>query len=251
MSAENDWKRFFNADYAPQYDDEVFTRNTAAEVDYIVKEFGLPPGAKILDTGCGTCRHSIALAKKGYRMTGVDLSPAMLEIARRKASDAGVSLNLIESDAVKMSFSGEFDGAICLCEGAMSLLSGREEALDHDRTILGNIYSALKPGAKLIISALSSIRWIRQLKAEGLISGQHDLTTMTEKTITKVMEAGSEREITLYERFYSAPEFSNLLKSAGFAVLGVYGGEAPHWGKKPLSLEEWELMAVAYKAVGN
>jgi len=247
MPVENDWKRFFNADYAPKYEEEIFTRNTLQEVEFIVKEFGLPAGAKILDTGCGTCRHSIELAKRGCRMTGVDLSPAMLEIARRKAESAGVSLKLVESDAVKMRFNQEFDGAICLCEGAMSLLGGREEALEHDNLILRNIYAALRPGAKLIISALSSVRWLRSLDEKGIADGQYDLTTMTGKTVMPVKMDGMEQDITLYERYYSPPEFAVLLENAGFEVIGIYGGEAPNWGKNPLTLEEWELMAIGLK----
>jgi len=248
MVEANDWKRFFNADYAPKYDEEVFTRNTLLEVEFIAKELGLPRGARILDTGCGTCRHSIELANRGYRMTGVDISPAMLDIAKRKAGDAGVELELIEYDAVRMNFAEEFDGAICLCEGAVSLLGGREEAENHDKVIIRRIYSALKPGSKLIISALSSIRWIRQLTVEGMNSGAFDLTTMTAKTITYVKEESNEREIALYEKFYTPPEFAGLLAGAGFKVLGIYGGEAHNWGNNPLSLEEWELMAICQKS---
>jgi len=69
----NLWEVFFDS-HAPKYNDEVFTKNTAAEIDFLIAELGLPPASAILDVGCGTGRHSVGLAKRDYRVTGVDLS---------------------------------------------------------------------------------------------------------------------------------------------------------------------------------
>ena len=55
--------------------DEPFVTGTRGEVDFIARELGLPAGARILDVGCGTGRHAVELARRGYRVTGVDLSP--------------------------------------------------------------------------------------------------------------------------------------------------------------------------------
>ncbi len=54
--------------------DEPFTRNTCAEVDFLVNVMELELGASVLDVGCGTGRHSIELARRGYKVTGVDMS---------------------------------------------------------------------------------------------------------------------------------------------------------------------------------
>lgn len=76
MKRKSEWETFFNG-HAPKYMNEVFTKNTAEEVDFVIDELRLKPGAAILDVGCGTGRHAVALARKGYSVTGIDLSSAM------------------------------------------------------------------------------------------------------------------------------------------------------------------------------
>jgi len=89
MTEKNTFEQFFDL-HAPIYDENVFTKNTMREVDFLLEELKLPSGAAILDVGCGTGRHSIELAKRGYALTGVDFSEGMLAVAARSASAAGV-----------------------------------------------------------------------------------------------------------------------------------------------------------------
>lgn len=77
LKEKSTWEDFFDA-HAPIYMDNVFTKNTLAEVDFLTEELALPPGGSILDVGCGTGRHSIELARRGYCVTGLDLSREML-----------------------------------------------------------------------------------------------------------------------------------------------------------------------------
>ena len=77
MKEKSTWEEFFDA-YAPVYEDNAFTKNTIREVDFLIEELALPPGGSILDVGCGTVPHSIELARRGYSVTGLDLSRQML-----------------------------------------------------------------------------------------------------------------------------------------------------------------------------
>ncbi len=115
---KTDWEQFFDA-HAPQYMDNGFTKNTFREVDFLLGELALPPGSSILDIGCGTGRHSIELARRGFAVTGLDLSAEMLKQAELGAKEAGASVNWVHADAARFSFECPFDAVIGLCEGCL------------------------------------------------------------------------------------------------------------------------------------
>ncbi len=96
----NPWQQFFDS-HAPYYDQNPFAQHTVQEVDFFLSLFPLLPGASILDMGCGTGRHAVELAKRGYQVTGVDISAGMLAQARKKAEEAGVAVEWVQADATK------------------------------------------------------------------------------------------------------------------------------------------------------
>jgi len=163
--SKNPWKVFFDR-YAPRYMDEVFTRHTKQEVDFIEEEFNLPEGSHILDVGCGTGRHVVELAKRGYRVTGIDISERMLREAQKRCEEESVSVKLIQADATDFEVEELYDACICLCEGAFGLLSEGEDPFERDIKILRNINRALKPGAKFLLTALNGLRMIRMYNDE-------------------------------------------------------------------------------------
>src|SRR5665811_785858 len=82
---------------AKSYDQQPFVKGTHGEVDFIEEELGFNRSATILDLGCGTGRHAIELAKRGYTVTAVDLSASQLDLAREKAVAANVTCLLYTS----------------------------------------------------------------------------------------------------------------------------------------------------------
>lgn len=74
MPEKSTWETFFDA-HAPIYMENVFTKNTLAEVDCLLEELALPPGGSLLDVGCGTGRHAVELARRGYAVTGLVVKP--------------------------------------------------------------------------------------------------------------------------------------------------------------------------------
>ena len=111
MPEKTSWERFFDA-HAAVYEDNVFTKNTVREVDFLLEELSLQPGDSILDVGCETGRHSIELAKRGYDVTGLDLSSGMLARAADAASAAGVNVDWVHADATRFVLSRKYDCAI-------------------------------------------------------------------------------------------------------------------------------------------
>lgn len=78
------WYEVVFENYGQQYDNEVFTQGTIGECDFIEQELNLEKSLKLLDVGCGTGRHSIELTKRGYSITGIDLSASLLDKARNR-----------------------------------------------------------------------------------------------------------------------------------------------------------------------
>jgi len=130
MTKKNTWQEFFDA-HAPVYDQNDFTKNTIREVDFLLEELGVPDCASILDVGCGSGRHSVELAKRGYAVTGLDLSAEMLAKAAESADTAGVHVEWIHSDATQFSFPATYDAAVCLCEGAFGLLGQQDDPIEQ------------------------------------------------------------------------------------------------------------------------
>ena len=243
---ENPWQLFFDR-YAPRYDDEVFTKNTEAEIEFIIEHAKPPAGSAILDLGCGTGRHSVPLALRGFRVTGVDISSGMLDVAGRRAREAGVSVELVRADAVDFMRADAFDTVICLCEGAFCLLRKGDDALGRDATILRNITASLRSGGVVILNALSALRAVRAATEQTVEDGQFDPMTMTERSDVHDLMPEAPRAGEMRERFYTAPELRRMAEDVGLKVRGVYGGTAGNWGLRPVTLDEYELMLIGTK----
>ena len=246
MDERTAWEKLFDS-HAPVYMDNVFVNNTFAEVDFILEELNLKPGSKILDIGCGTGRHSIELAKRGYRVTGVDISSGMIAEGKKNAEKAGVEINWIQSDAVKFTTSEKFDAALCLCEGAFCLLDMDDDLIEHDLGILRNIHASLRPGAKLIMTTLNGYRMIRQYTSEDIERGSFDPVSLCEIVPVEYDTPDGKKEVTIKQHGYLPSDLSLLFKLAGFDVENIWGGTAGNWGKRSIDLDEMEIMAIARK----
>ena len=239
------WQEFFQHE-ADQYDDEPFTQATEQEVAFLIAQFELPRGAAILDMGCGTGRHSVALAQHGFSVTGVDLSEHMLEKACARAAAVNVDVTFIQCDAAAFSSEPVYDAAIGLCEGAMGLLGQGDDPIERDLAVLRNMYAALKSNGQLVINALNVFRIARMV---GQDAEADTFDPMSQTTLNKMVFKTAEGPIELLcrERMYTPTEFTLMLRAAGFTVEHVWGGTAGNWRRGPMELDEYELMAVARK----
>lgn len=248
------WYEALFTDYAKTYDKEAFTQGTLQEVSFIEKEIRGNKRVKILDVGCGTGRHAVELAKRGYNVTGLDLSPSQLKRAAEKAMAAGVKIKFIRKDARNFDFKGKFGLVIMLCEGGFSLM----ETDEMNYRILENCSKSLKKGGKFIFTTLnamyplvSSLKKILNDGAVGTKTGKitFDITTLREHSVmTFTDDHGRKKKLRCSERFYMPTELNWMLKSLGFRKIDIFGCTVGRFSRnvKP-SPKTFELIAIAQR----
>lgn len=251
------WYEELFENYAVQYDKEVFTQGTLGECDFIEQEIDKNKAVKILDIGCGTGRHSIELAKRGYEVAGIDLSESQLDKAKEKASSfSNLKVTFEQKDAREPHFANEFDLAIMLCEGGFSLM----ETDEMNFAILKNAADALKPNGKFIFTTLNGLFPLfhsvkdflsSQVKDDGATFADHsfDLMTFRDKNTVFIKDdSGNERELKCNERYYVPSEITWLLKSLNFNKIDIFGAKLGAFSRNDkLSTEDYEMLVIAQK----
>ncbi|OIQ12849.1 class I SAM-dependent methyltransferase [Neomoorella thermoacetica] len=149
---------------AEDYDD-WYTRPLGALVDRVEKEpiyAYLDPhaGEHILDVGCGTGNFSLELARRGVKVTGIDISDPMLAKARKKAADAGLAIEFLHADAMNLPFGDNtFDKIVSV--------TALEFAPDL-KAVLEESYRVLKPGGRMVIGLIGgNSLWSRHYEARA------------------------------------------------------------------------------------
>jgi len=248
------WQTFFDS-HSKRYDENAFTFATNAECDFLAQLLPIGEHHRILDIGCGTGRHSIGLTKLGYEMTGLDLSDGMLEIARKKASAAGLDIKFLKADATvgypeEFGFAGRFDACICLCEGSLGLVSAGEEPMHQAISVFRNAACALRPGGKLVVTALSALKLVRQYNVVDIASGRFDPVNIVEWHSLFEVDPEISEDLAAQmvgEKAFTGAEIALMLKECGLKLEHIWGGTAGNWGRRTIDPDEYELMAVAAK----
>ena len=250
------WYEALFENYSRKYDNEPFVQGTMGECDFIEQEIGRDNSLKIIDIGCGTGRHAVELTKRGYKVTGVDLSENQIKRAREKAQEARVTINFQAQDARNLPFDGEFDLAIMLCEGGFSLMETDEMNFE----ILKSAAKALTSKGKLIFTTLNGLfplfhsvsEFYKSAQKEGQSQCQEcsfDLMTFRDHN-TAVFEddSGNKRELKCNERYYVPSEITWLLKTLGYKKIDIFGTKLGAFSRNDkLTTEDFEMLVVCQK----
>ena len=249
------WYEELFDNYGNQYDKEIFVQGTLGECDFIEKELNHDRSKKILDIGCGTGRHAIELTKRGYQVTGIDLSEGQLKRAREKAEKEGLSISFSRQDARNLPFKKEFNAAIMLCEGGFPLMETDEMNFE----ILKNASESLKENGKFIFTTLNGLfplfhsinEFHDREEDEGAryLSETFDLMTMRDRNVTTFTDdEGKELELLCNERYYLPSEITWLLKSLGFKTIDIFGATLGAYSREDaLKTEDYEMLVIAQR----
>jgi len=130
-------------DEAEEYELFGYPNTTIQDCDFLEDVF-TAFGQKIhdiLDIACGTGRHVLEMARRGYTVTGLDISESMLNMAMKKASDEGLRIRFMQRDMLRLNFREEFDAAYILFN-TISLLIQNEDLIKFIRGVHNSLRAA-------------------------------------------------------------------------------------------------------------
>ncbi|MCK5030081.1 MAG: class I SAM-dependent methyltransferase [Thermoplasmatales archaeon] len=250
------WYETLFENYGKKYDNEIFTQGTVGECDFIETELKSDKSLKILDVGCGTGRHSIELSKRGYSITGIDLSESQLTRAREKAEKNHLIIDFQQQDARNLPFNNEFDVAIMLCEGGFPLM----ETDDMNYKILKSVSKSLRVCGKFIFTTLNGLfplyhsveEFCDSTTKDGNAtyrSNTFDLMTFRDHNITEFEDdLGNKKTLECNERYYVPSEITWLLKTLGYKKIDIFGAKLGAFSRNDkLTTEDFEMLVIAEK----
>ncbi len=144
----NNWyETFFSGLNCEMWTKAATTDWTNQEVDFLVDTLNVPPGARLLDIPCGFGRHAIELARRGFRMTGLDISNEFLRALNERIETEYLPIEVIQGDVLTTAINGSFEGAYC-----MGNSFGYVDYSGMD-LFVKKVAAALKPGARFVINS--------------------------------------------------------------------------------------------------
>jgi len=228
MSRREWFTHFFDASYVAALREEKPLRQTRLEVEFVLRSLRPPEGARILDLPCGYGRHAALLARRGFRMVGVDLSPAMLAEARRRFAE-GPRLRFRRDDMRRIEFREEFDAVINL------YTSFGYFTPTQNVTALRRMARALRPGGRLLVdhrdpaydAGLPRRLWYRSGRKRFVLEERHfDRDTKITNSTQLIVTAGQRwvAQKTLRFQEFSLPQWRRMLHRVGLTFLRAYSG---------------------------
>lgn len=219
-------EQFWSTWYPYMFNKERFEQ-AEIEVDQILALAGIE-GGRVLDLACGPGRHSIELAKKGFRVTGVDHSPFLLAKARERAGDAGVEIEWVEEDMRSFQRPGVFDLVI-----NMYTAFGYFDDKAEDLQVLKRIHANLVQGGALVMD-MGGKEWLarhfeatssRRAEDGSLVINRREIFDDWTRIRNEWILISSEgvKSFEFHHTIYSGQELRDRLEEAGFESVGLYG----------------------------
>lgn len=196
-----------------------------ALVNLIVENTMLPVTAKVLDMACGTGRHSILFAKKGFDVTAIDLSKNMLSVARQKANAEKLNINFIHSDLRHFTYSSKFNLILNLFTSF-----GYFETDEENLSVLKLAFYYLESNGYFILDFFNVHYLEQNLVRESVYQIDNGEIIQRRKIegnrIVKeiiINNNGHSKNFLESVRMYDSDQLRNMLTAIGFAIEKTFG----------------------------
>jgi len=203
-------------------------QQTRAEVDFLEKMFGRRK--RLLDAPCGSGRHSLELARRGHRVTGLDLSKEFVDEAVAAARAKKLKAEFLHRDMRRLDWNSEFDGAFCFGNSF-----GYFEYPAIGAYVRG-VACGLKPGGRFVIetgmaaeSILPTLKEREWYQVEDIlftIENHYEADVSCLQTTGTFVRDGKTEVRKWWHWVYTVAEIRRLLATAGLDVCGLYGSLA-------------------------
>jgi SAM-dependent methyltransferase len=220
------WQTWFGPGYLALYDAYLAER-TPVEVDQLEALLRIHPPRRVLDLPCGQGRHSIELARRGYEVTGVDLSSFMLEVAKKRAAAAGVEVRWLEGDMRRPIRGESFDVILNL----FTSFGYFADPADDQRVLTAGA-AMLAPGGRLLLEVINGTRimndfqpreWFTVGRAAVMEARTLDRSSQR-MVVERTVSLPPDEETSVHAiRLYTGEQIEAAMRSAGFGRVDVYG----------------------------
>src|SRR5271169_4271945 len=231
------WRTLFNSLYLETDGDIIENdRNTADEVDLLIRSAGVERDDRILDLCCGQGRHSLELARRGFtRVTGLDRSRYLIRLARKRARKCNLQISFHEGDARRFRLGDAEFHCVCILGNSF----GYFERPEDDLAVLEAVKRALGSGDALVMDLMDgdwmrgnfeprSWEWVDQ---NHFVCRERDLAGHGDRLISREVVVHAERGVIAdqfyAERLYSKERLEALLTGAGFTNVRFHSLLAP------------------------
>ncbi len=218
---------------------------TRDEVDFVERALGLLRPGQLLDLPCGEGRHALELARRGHRVTGIDLSPYAVARAMDEARRAGLSAEFRVGD-MRSPPPGPFDGVCCLGNSISYLCH------EDLRAFLRGVHGAVRPGARWVVDSGTAAESLlpklsasdRVLEAAGIrfeVRQRYDAIDGRLHQEATLVRGEEREEGRISYGVYTVAELRRLFLDAGWSVVGVHGA----LDGRPFEIGDPRLLLVA------
>lgn len=212
---------------APFMFSERHWASAPVEVDQVIRLLDIGPKVAILDLCCGPGRHSLELARRGFRVTGVDRTAAYLERTRKEAEKENLDVEFVREDMRHFCRVNAFDVALM-----MYTSFGYFEDPAENRQVLVNVCRSLKDQGALVLDLVGK-ETLARIFGERDWQEYDDAFLLQERRIVNdwswmenrwiLLQGGERQEFQVSHWLYSASELSGLLRDSGFSSVQIYG----------------------------